>query len=93
MESIVQKARLIEQTSSQILKITASSILEDILAVEKNVFFTIHAQKNGRLRCRVMELAPWLPGRTFRTDWENLRKDFLWAIEDIRHRRLCENRE
>ena len=76
-----------EKKSSEVLHTAASAILSDMLAAEKNVWFNIRLQKNGRLCCRVMEYADWLPGTTFRTDWENLRADFTKALKDLRTRR------
>ena len=76
-----------EKKSSEVLHTAASAILSDLLAAEKNVWFNIKLQKNGRLCCRVMEYADWLPGTTFRTDWENLRADFTKALKDLRTRR------
>ena len=73
--------------SSQILTEAANAILKDILATEQNVFFRIDAQKNGYFRCRVMELAEWMPGKTIRTDLEHLREDFIGALKDVRNRR------
>jgi hypothetical protein len=34
-----------------------------------------------------MEYADWLPGKTFRTTWDNLRVDFAEALKDLRTRR------
>ena len=76
-----------EKKSSEVLHTAARAILSDLLAAEKNVWFNIRLQKNGRLCCRVMEYADWLPGTTFRTDWENLRADFTKALKDLRTRR------
>ena len=73
--------------SSQLLTEAANVILKDILAAEQNVFFRIDAQKNGYFRCRVMELAEWMPGKTIRTDLEHLREDFIGALKDVRNRR------
>ena len=81
------KAYMKEKKSSEVLHTAASAILSDMLAAEKNVWFNIRLQKNGRLCCRVMEYADWLPGTTFRTDWENLRADFTKALKDLRTRR------
>ena len=89
-EQIVEdtlKAYMKEQKASEVLHTAASAILSDLLAAEKNVWFNIRLQKNGRLCCRVMEYADWLPGTTFRTDWENLRADFTKALKDLRTRR------
>jgi hypothetical protein len=76
-----------QKKSSQILTEAANVILKDILATEPNVFFRIDAQKNGFFRCRVMELAEWMPGKTIRTDLEHLREDFIGALKDVRNRR------
>ena len=76
-----------QKKSSQILTEAANAILKDILATEPNVFFRIDAQKNGFFRCRVMELAEWMPGKTIRTDLEHLREDFIGALKDVRNRR------
>lgn len=76
-----------EKKASEVLHTAACAILSDLLATEKNVWFNISLQKNGRLCCRVMEYADWLPGKTFRTDWENLRADFTKALKDLRTRR------
>ena len=76
-----------QKKSSQILTEAANAILKDILATEQNVFFRIDAQKNGDFRCRVMELAEWMPGKTIRTDLEHLREDFIGALKDVRNRR------
>ena len=81
------KAYMKEKKASEVLHTAASAILSDLLAAEKNVWFNIRLQKNGRLCCRVMEYADWLPGTTFRTDWENLRADFTKALKDLRTRR------
>ena len=81
------KAYMKEKKSSEVLHTAARAILSDLLAAEKNVWFNIRLQKNGRLCCRVMEYADWLPGTTFRTDWENLRADFTKALKDLRTRR------
>ena len=81
------KAYMTEKKSTEVLHTTASSILSDLLATEKNVWFNISLQKNGRLCCRVMEYAEWLPGKTFRTNWENLKEDFTNALKDLRTRR------
>lgn len=81
------KAYMKEKKSSEVLHTAARAILSDLLAAEKNVWFNISLQKNGRLCCRVMEYADWLPGKTFRTDWENLRADFTKALKDLRTRR------
>ena len=81
------KAYMTEKKSSEMLHTAASAILSDILATEKNVWFNISLQKNGRLCCRVMEFAEWLPGKTFRTSWENLKVDFTYALKDLRTRR------
>ena len=89
-EQIVEdtlKAYMKEQKASEVLHTAASAILSDLLAAEKNVWFNIRLQKNGRLCCRVMEYADWLPGTTFRTDWENLRAEFTKALKDLRTRR------
>ena len=76
-----------EQKASEVLHTAARAILSDLLAAEKNVWFNIRLQNDGRLCCRVMEYADWLPGTTFRTDWENLRADFTKALKDLRTRR------
>ena len=81
------KAYMTEKKSSEMLHTAASAILTDILATEKNVWFNISLQKNGRLCCRVMEFAEWLPGKTFRTSWGNLKVDFTYALKDLRTRR------
>ena len=81
------KAYMKEKKSSEVLHAAASAILSDLLATEKNVWFNISIQKNGRLCCRVMEYADWLPGKTFRTTWDNLRVDFAEALKDLRTRR------
>ena len=81
------KAYMTEKKSSEMLHTAASAILTDILATEKNVRFNISLQKNGRLCCRVMEFAEWLPGKTFRTSWGNLKVDFTYALKDLRTRR------
>lgn len=81
------KEYMAEKKSMEVLQTTASAILSDILANEHNVWFNISLQKNGRLCCRVVEYAEWLPGKTFRTDWDNLRKDFTNALHDLRTRR------
>lgn len=81
------KAYMTEKKSSEMLHTAASAILSDLLATEKNVWFNISLQKNGRLCCRVMEYADWLPGKTFRTTWDNLRGDFTEALKDLRTRR------
>ena len=83
----VMKAYMKEKKSSKVLHTAASAILSDLLASEKNVWFNISLQKNGRLCCRVMEYADWLPGKTFRTTWDNLRGDFTEALKDLRTRR------
>ena len=90
VEQIVEdtlKAYMKEKKSSEVLHTAASAILSDLLATEKNVWFNISLQKNGRLCCRVMEYADWLPGKTFRTTWDNLRVDFAEALKDLRTRR------
>ena len=90
VEQIVEdalKAYMKEKKSSEVLHTAASAILSDLLASEKNVWFYISLQKNGRLCCRVMEYADWLPGKTFRTTWDNLRVDFAEALKDLRTRR------
>ena len=90
VEQIVEdalKAYMKEKKSSEVLHTAASAILSDLLATEKNVWFNISLQKNGRLCCRVMEYAEWLPGKTFRTNWENLKEDFTKALKDLRTRR------
>ena len=76
-----------QKKSSQIITEAANAILKDILATESNVFFRIDAQKNGFFRCRVMELAEWMPGKTIRTDLEHLREDFIGALKDVRNMR------
>ena len=76
-----------QKKSSQIITEAANAILKDILATEPNVFFRIDAQKNGFFRCRVMELAEWMPGKTIRTDLEHLREDFIGALKDVRNMR------
>ena len=81
------KAYMNEKKASEVLHTAASAILSDLLATEKNVWFNISLQKNGRLCCRVMEYADWLPGKTFRTTWDNLRVDFAEALKDLRTRR------
>lgn len=89
-EQIVEdtlKAYMKEKKSSEVLHTATSAILSDLLATEKNVWFNISLQKNGRLCCRVMEYADWLPGKTFRTTWDNLRVDFAEALKDLRTRR------
>ena len=89
-EDIVESERikyLKNKKSSQILTEAANAILKDILATEQNVFFRIDAQKNGYFRCRVMELAEWMPGKTIRTDLEHLREDFIGALKDVRNMR------
>ena len=89
-EQIVEdtlKAYMKEKKSSEVLHTAASAILSDLLTTEKNVWFNISLQKNGRLCCRVMEYADWLPGKTFRTTWDNLRIDFAEALKDLRTRR------
>ena len=90
VEQIVEdalKAYMKEKKSSEVLHTAASAILSDLLASEKNVWFNISLQKNGRLCCRVKEYAEWLPGKTFRTTWDNLRVDFAEALKDLRTRR------
>ena len=90
VEQIVEdalKAYMKEKKSSEVLHTAANTILSDLLATEKNVWFNISLQKNGRLCCRVMEYAEWLPGKTFRTNWENLKEDFTNALKDLRTRR------
>lgn len=90
VEQIVEdtlKAYMKEKKSSEVLHTAACAILSDLLATEKNVWFNISLQKNGRLCCRVMEYADWLPGKTFRTTWDNLRGDFTEALKDLRTRR------
>ena len=89
-EQIVEdtlKAYMKEQKASEVLHTAASAILSDLLATEKNVWFNIRLQKNGKLCCRVIEYADWLPGKTFRTTWDNLRVDFAEALKDLRTRR------
>lgn len=81
------KAYMKEKKSSEVLHTAASAILSDLLVSEKNVWFNISLQKNGRLCCRVMEYADWLPGKTFRTTWDNLRVDFAEALKNLRTRR------
>ena len=81
------KAYMTEKKSSEVLHTAASAILSDLLAEEKNVWFNISLQKNGRLCCRVMEYAEWLPRKTFRTSWDNLKEDFTNALKDLRTRR------
>ena len=91
VEQIVEdvlKAYMKEKKSSEVLHTAACATLSDLLATEKNVWFNISLQKNGRLCCKVMEFADWLPGKTFRTDWKNLRADFTKALKDLRTRRL-----
>ncbi len=83
----VFKAYLTEKKASEVLHTAATAVLEDILKGQNNVWFDIILQKNGRLCCRVMEFAEWLPGKTFRTDWGNLRADFTKALKDLRTRR------
>lgn len=83
----ILKAYMTEKKESEVLHTAASAILSDLLAAEKNVWFNIRLQKNGRLCCRVMEYADWLPGKTFRTTWDNLREDFTEALKDVRTRR------
>ena len=90
VEQIVEdalKAYMKEKKSSEVLHAAASAILSDLLATEKNVWFNISLQKNGYFRCRVMELAEWMPGKTIRTDLEHLREDFIGALKDVRNRR------
>ena len=90
VEPIVEdtlKAYMADKKSSEVLDTAASAILSDLLASEKNVWFNIGLQKNGRLCCRVKEYAEWLPGKTFRTTWDNLRVDFAEALKDLRTRR------
>ena len=81
------KAYMKEKKLSEVLHTAACAILSDLLATEKNVWFNISLQKNGRLCCRVIEYADWLPGKTFRTTWDNLRVDFAEALKDLRTRR------
>ena len=67
VEQIVEdalKAYMKEKKSSEVLHTAARAILSDLLAAEKNVWFNIRLQKNGKLCCRVMEYADWLPGKT-----------------------------
>jgi hypothetical protein len=90
VEPIVEdtlKAYMADKKASEVLHTAASAILSDLLASEKNVWFNISLQKNGRLCCRVKEYAEWLPGKTFRTTWDNLRVDFAEALKDLRTRR------
>ena len=90
VEPIVEdtlKAYMTDKKASEVVHTAASAILSDLLAVEKNVWFNISLQKNGRLCCRVMEYAEWLPGKTFRTSWDNLKEDFTNALKDLRTRR------
>ena len=90
VEQIVEdalKAYMKEKKSSEVLHTAACAILSDLLATEKNVWFKISLQKNGRLCCRVMEYADWLPGKTFRTTWDNLKVDFAEALKYLRTRR------
>ena len=90
VEQIVEdalKAYMKETKTSEGLHTAASAILSDLLATEKNDWFNISLQKNGRLCCRVLEYADWLPGKTFRTTWDNLRGDFAEALKDLRTRR------
>lgn len=89
-EQIVEdtlKAYMKEKKASEVLHTAASAILSDLLASEKNVWFNISLQKNGRLCCRVTEYAEWLPGKTFRTTWDKLKVDFAEALKDLRTRR------
>ena len=90
VEPIVEdtlKAYMADKKASEVLHTAASAVLSDLLASEKNVWFNISLQKNGRLCCRVKEYAEWLPGKTFRTTWDNLRVDFAEALKDLRTRR------
>lgn len=90
VEPIVEdtlKAYMADKKASEVLHTAASAILSDLLTSEKNVWFNISLQKNGRLCCRVKEYAEWLPGKTFRTTWDNLRVDFAEALKDLRTRR------
>lgn len=84
----VLKAYLTEKKASEVLHTAAAAVLEDILKDQHNVWFNISLQKNGRLCCKVMEFADWLPGKTFRTDWKNLRVDFTNTLKELRTRRL-----
>ena len=71
-----------EKQAALVLKMTASVILEDILAANEGVNFKMKLQKNGRLRCNIISQASWLPDKVFRTTWETLREDFSAALED-----------
>ena len=71
-----------EEQARHVLKITASVILEDILAANEGVNFKMKLQKNGRLCCNIISQASWLPDKVFRTTWETLREDFSAALED-----------
>lgn len=71
-----------EKQAALVLKMTASVILEDILAENEGVYFKMKLQKNGRLRCNIISQASWLPDKVFRTTWETLREDFTAALKD-----------
>lgn len=77
-----------EKQAAHVLKMTASVILEDILAENEGVNFKMKLQKNGKLRCSIISRASWLPDKVFRTTWETLREDFTAALKDYYTRQL-----
>lgn len=71
-----------EKKAGILLKMAASTILEDILAEHNDINFKMSLQKNGKLRCTIIRKASWLPDKVFRTTWEDLREDFTEALKD-----------
>ena len=74
-----------EEKMTEILTLTARSLIEDLLKNE-NVPFEVRQQKNGRLCCTISPSASWLPGKVFRTSFETFREDFVKAYKDFRRR-------
>lgn len=74
-----------EEKMTEILTLTARSLIEDLLKNE-NVPFVVRQQKNGRLCCTIGPLCRWLPGKVFRTSFETFREDFVKAYKDFRRR-------
>lgn len=81
------RRHIAERKTRQMLKTMADHILADILNKDKDVVYTIRLQKNGKLCCRIADLAPWMPGKILRTTWEELHDEFESALNQLKMRR------
>ncbi len=86
LDAILDQALLelsAEEKAKQILTMTARTLIEDVLKGE-HVRFEVTQQKNGRLCCKILRAASWLPNKIFRTSFETFREDFIKAYAEFK---------